>query len=173
RYEDPISEQQEVESVAKVAQIHDEILYFPQQYETIVGERGITLSGGQRQRTALARALLVDAPILVLDDALSSVDNQTATAILKSLSRGSYELMDSTTFANAFSKPSFEFVPSRRERKTIIFITHQLSAASAADRIFVVDNGQIVQAGTQIELLQQPGLYRNLWNQHQVEELLQ
>ena len=88
RYGDPVSEQPEVESVAKQAQIHPEILYFPQQYETIVGERGITLSGGQRQRTALARALLVDAPVLILDDALSSVDNQTATDILKNLSEG-------------------------------------------------------------------------------------
>lgn len=147
RYGDPISEQQLVESAAKQAQIHPEITYFPQQYETIVGERGITLSGGQRQRTALARAILVDAPVLILDDALSSVDNQTATAILRNLSSGT-------------------------QRKTVIFITHQLSAAAAADRIFVMDKGKIVQTGTQIELLQQPGLYRTLWSQHQVEELL-
>lgn len=88
RYADPVSEQQEVENAAKEAQIHQEISYFPQQYETIVGERGITLSGGQRQRTALARAILVDAPVLILDDALSSVDNQTATAILNNVSGG-------------------------------------------------------------------------------------
>lgn len=80
-YGDPIAEQSEIEIVAKIAKIHEEILNFPKQYETLVGERGITLSGGQRQRTALARALLVDAPILILDDALSSVDNQTATEI--------------------------------------------------------------------------------------------
>ncbi|BAZ23661.1 ABC transporter-related protein [Kalymmatonema gypsitolerans NIES-4073] len=147
RYGDPVSEQQEVEDAAKQAQIHQEISYFPQQYETIVGERGITLSGGQRQRTALARAMLVNAPVLILDDALSSVDNQTATAILRNLSGGT-------------------------QRKTVVFITHQLSAAAAADRILVMDKGQIVQTGTQIELLQQPGLYRTLWSQHQVEELL-
>mgnify|MGYP004471847109 CR=1 FL=1 len=147
RYGDPVSEQQEVEYAAKKAQIHQEISYFPQNYETIVGERGITLSGGQRQRTALARAMLVDAPVLILDDALSSVDNQTATAILRNLSGGT-------------------------ERKTVVFITHQLSAAAAADRIFVMDKGKIVQIGTQIELLQEPGLYRTLWSQHQVEELL-
>ncbi|MEC4815654.1 MAG: ABC transporter ATP-binding protein [Scytonema sp. PMC 1069.18] len=147
RYADPISEPQEVESAAKRSQIHPEIINFPQQYETIVGERGITLSGGQRQRTALARAMLVDAPVLILDDSLSSVDNQTATAILRNLSTG-------------------------QRRKTVIFITHQLSAAAAADRIFVMDKGKIVQIGTQIELLQQPGLYRQLWSQHQVEELL-
>ncbi|NWF61476.1 MAG: ABC transporter ATP-binding protein [Fischerella sp.] len=147
RYGDPVAEQQKVESSAKTAQIHPEIINFPQQYETIVGERGITLSGGQRQRTTLARAMLIDAPVLILDDALSSVDNQTATTILKNLSGGT-------------------------KRKTVVFITHQLSAAAAADRIFVMDKGKIVQMGTQIELLQQPGLYRTLWSQHQVEELL-
>ncbi|TFI54828.1 ABC transporter ATP-binding protein [Mastigocladus laminosus UU774] len=147
RYGDPLAEQQQVESSAKNAQIHPEILNFPQQYETIVGERGITLSGGQRQRTALARAMLVNAPVLILDDALSSVDNQTATAILNNLSGGT-------------------------KRKTVIFITHQLSAAAVADRIFVMDKGKIVQTGTQAELLQQPGLYRTLWSQHQVQELL-
>lgn len=147
RYGDPIREQENVETTAKLAQIHPEIMTFPQQYETIVGERGITLSGGQRQRTALSRAMLVDAPVLILDDALSSVDNQTATAILRNLSSGT-------------------------RQKTVIFITHQLSAAAAADRIFVMDKGKIVQIGSQIELLQQPGLYRQLWSQHQVEELL-
>lgn len=147
RYGDPVSEQQDVELAAINAQIHPEILNFPQQYETIVGERGITLSGGQRQRTALARAMLIDAPVLVLDDALSSVDNQTATQILKNLSGGT-------------------------QRKTVIFITHQLSAAAACDRILVMDKGKIVQTGTHLELVQQPGLYRNLWSQHQVEELL-
>ncbi len=147
RYGDPVSEQEDVETAAKQAQISSEIANFPQKYETVVGERGITLSGGQRQRTALARAMLVDAPVLILDDALSSVDNQTATAILKNLSKGA-------------------------QRKTVIFITHQLSAAASADRIFVMDKGKIVQTGTQEELIQQPGLYRTLWGQHQVEELL-
>ncbi|BAY13182.1 ABC transporter ATP-binding protein [Calothrix sp. NIES-2098] len=147
RYGDPIREQENIEIVAQQAQIHSEISNFPQQYETIVGERGITLSGGQRQRTALARAMLVDAPVLILDDALSSVDNQTATQILKNLSTGT-------------------------DRKTVVFITHQLSAAAAADRIFVMDKGQIVQMGKHLELVQQPGLYRTLWSQHQIEELL-
>ncbi|MEH2362235.1 ABC transporter ATP-binding protein [Nostoc sp.] len=147
RYGDPLSEQQQVESVAQLAQIESEINNFPQQYETIVGERGINLSGGQRQRTALARAMLVNAPVLILDDALSSVDNQTATQILKNLSGDT-------------------------ERKTVIFITHQLSAAAAADRIFVMEKGKIVQIGNHLELVQQQGLYRTLWSQHQVEELL-
>ncbi len=147
RYGDPISEQEQIESVAKLAQIESEIQNFPQQYETLVGERGITLSGGQRQRTALARAMLVNAPVLILDDALSSVDNQTATQILKNLSGGT-------------------------ERKTVIFITHQLSAAAASDRIFVMEKGKIVQIGNHLELVQKQGLYRTLWSQHQVEELL-
>ena len=147
RYGSPVSEHSEVEYAAKQAQIQAEILNFPQQYETIVGERGITLSGGQRQRTALARALLMDAPVLILDDALSSVDNQTATQILENLAEGV-------------------------RRKTVIFISHQLSAAATANRIFVMDAGQIVQTGTHTELLQSPGLYQSLWNQHQLEEIL-
>jgi ATP-binding cassette, subfamily B, multidrug efflux pump len=144
RYGDPASEQTEIEQAAKQAQIHPEILNFPQQYKTIVGERGITLSGGQRQRTALARALLVDAPVLILDDALSSVDNQTATQILQNLSEGT-------------------------QRKTVIFISHQLSAAAAADRIFVIDQGRIVESGTHGELLTKAGLYLSLWEKHKLE----
>ncbi|WP_299485008.1 ABC transporter ATP-binding protein [Acaryochloris sp. IP29b_bin.137] len=147
RYGNPLSDASEVEYVAKQAQIHDEVLNFPQRYRTIVGERGITLSGGQRQRTALSRALLVDAPILILDDALSSVDNQTATEILDNLSRGT-------------------------QRKTVIFISHQLSAAAIADQIFVMDKGEIVQMGTHETLVRQDGLYQTLWNQQKLEAQL-
>ncbi|MEQ8381833.1 MAG: ABC transporter ATP-binding protein [Coleofasciculus sp. A1-SPW-01] len=146
-YGAPGSEQPQIEQAAKQAQIHSEVLNFPQQYETMVGERGITLSGGQRQRIALARALVMDAPILILDDALSSVDNQTATQILANLATGV-------------------------DRKTVIFISHQLSAAATADRIFVMDAGKIVQMGTHSELIQRPGLYQDLWSQHQIEEVL-
>lgn len=146
-YGNPLAEQLEIEKAAKMAKIHDEILNFPKQYETLVGERGIQLSGGQRQRTALARALLVDAPILILDDALSSVDNQTATEILQNLKIGT-------------------------QRKTVIFISHQMSAAAMADRIFVMDQGQIIQTGTHTQLVAQKGLYQTLWNQNQLEELL-
>ena len=147
RYGKVYAELSEVELAAKQAQIHDEVLNFPQHYDTIVGERGITLSGGQRQRTALARALLVDSPILILDDALSSVDNQTATQILRNLSEGT-------------------------QRKTVVFISHQLSAAASADRIFVMDQGQIMQSGTHGQLLEKDGLYRTLWNQNKLEEAL-
>lgn len=146
RYGDPIAEPITVETAAKQAQIHPEILNFPRQYETLVGERGITLSGGQRQRTALARALLIDAPILILDDALSSVDNETATRILNNL--------------------------TTEPRKTVIFISHHLSAVANADRIFVMDKGEIVQMGTHEDLLLQHGLYQQLWNQQQLEAIL-
>jgi len=146
-YGDPYAEFSFIESSAKQSQIHPEILNFPRQYETIVGERGITLSGGQRQRTSLARALLVDAPVLILDDALSSVDNRTATEILSNLSAGV-------------------------EGKTVIFITHQLSAAAQADRLLVMDRGYIVQSGSHQELLEEEGLYQSLWKQHQLKEVL-
>ncbi|MEA5534349.1 ABC transporter ATP-binding protein [Crocosphaera sp. XPORK-15E] len=146
RYGDPIKEQFEVEYAAKQAQIHEEILNFPQQYETLVGERGITLSGGQRQRTALGRALLMNAPVLILDDALSSVDNKTATQILESL--------------------------SGEKKRTVIFISHQLSAAAQADRILVMEQGKIVQMGTHATLLNQQGIYQSLWKQHELKEVL-
>ncbi|TVQ42399.1 MAG: ABC transporter ATP-binding protein [Gloeocapsa sp. DLM2.Bin57] len=147
RYGKPWIDSSEVIYAAKQAQIHNEILNFPLQYQTIVGERGITLSGGQRQRTSLARALLIDAPILILDDALSSVDNQTATQILENF--------------------------SNTRGKTVIFITHQLAAAMNAERILVMDHGKIVQIGTHRELLQTQGLYLNLWQQNQLEAILQ
>ena len=147
RYGEPLAETSEVVQSAKQAQIHPEILTFPQEYDTLVGERGITLSGGQRQRTALARALLTEAKVLILDDALSSVDNETATRILNSLS-------------------------PTRAKKTVIFISHQLSAAAACDRILVMDQGKIVQNGTHLTLVQETGLYQSLWQQHQLKEVL-
>lgn len=147
RYGEPLAETDEVIQSAQQAQIHPEILTFPQEYETIVGERGITLSGGQRQRTSLARALLTDAKVLILDDALSSVDNETATKILNSLS-------------------------PTRAKKTVIFISHQLSAAAICDRILVMDEGKIVQNGTHETLIQESGLYQSLWQQHQLKEVL-
>ncbi len=145
RYGKPQAFDHEVEDFANKARIEQEILKFPQQYDTLVGERGITLSGGQRQRTALARALLVDTPILVLDDALSSVDNQTATGILNNLP----------------------------QNKTVLFITHNLSAASTCDRIILMDAGKIAQVGTHAELLAESQLYQKLWNQHKLESALQ
>ncbi|ANV85380.1 hypothetical protein AWQ21_14045 [Picosynechococcus sp. PCC 7003] len=143
----PGSDQPEIESSAQQAQIHHEILNFPRQYNTLVGERGITLSGGQRQRSSLARAFMIDAPVLILDDALSSVDNKTATEILDYLSHSP-------------------------QNKTVIFITHQLSAAAKGDRIFVMDHGKIVQTGIHEALINQEGLYKQLWEQNQLAEIL-
>ncbi|MGB7417513.1 MAG: ABC transporter ATP-binding protein [Thermosynechococcaceae cyanobacterium] len=146
RYGVPNYEQSDVEEAVQQAQLKDDVLTFPRQYQTLVGERGITLSGGQRQRASLARALIVDAPILILDDALSSVDNQTATQILQALAH---------------------------QQKTVVFISHQMSAAAMCDRILVMDKGTIVQEGTHAELLEQPGLYQSLWNKQKLEAALQ
>ncbi len=146
RYGVPELDNKTIQNAAEQAYLDSEIRYFPQQYQTLVGERGISLSGGQRQRTALARALILEAPVLILDDALSSVDNQTATRILSHL--------------------------AQQRDNTVIFISHQLSAAAQADRILVMDQGTIVQSGTHEELLQQSGLYQSLWQQHELEKVL-
>ncbi|MGF1459124.1 MAG: ABC transporter ATP-binding protein [Leptolyngbyaceae cyanobacterium] len=147
RYGEPLAELAEVQHAAKLSQIAPEIDNFPKQYDTVVGERGITLSGGQRQRSALARALILEAPVVVLDDALSSVDNQTATDILNNLKTGT-------------------------QNQTVIFISHQMGVAALSDRIMVMDQGKIAQIGTHDELVRQPGLYQELWEQHKLEEVL-
>jgi ATP-binding cassette, subfamily B, multidrug efflux pump len=145
RYGVPLVEQAEVKKAAMLAEIHDEILDFPDKYKTLVGERGIRLSGGQRLRISIARSMLINAPIIIFDNALSSIDNQVATKILKNLIKST-------------------------KHKTIIFITHQMSVATIADRIFVIEQGQIVQCGVHSELLCQSGFYRSLWNQQKLEE---
>ena len=146
RYGDPDADQSRVEQAAEQARLAADVRGFPDRYYTLVGERGITLSGGQRQRTALGRALLVQAPLLVLDDALASVDNNTAAEILSSI-RG-------------------------QQDRTVLMISHQLSAAAACDRILVLDEGRLVQEGHHNALLEQPGTYRRLWEREQAEEQL-
>ena len=146
RYGDPDAPDERVERAADQARLIQDVHGFPDGFRTIVGERGITLSGGQRQRTALGRALLVPAPVLVLDDALASVDNNTAAAILAS-------------------------IRSQADR-TIVMISHQLSAAAACDRILVMDNGRIVQQGHHNDLIHIPGVYRRLWEREQAAEQL-
>ena len=146
RYGEPSAALEAVEQAAIQARLEGDIRGFPDGYSTLVGERGITLSGGQRQRTALGRALLVQAPLLVLDDALASVDNNTAADILQS-------------------------VRSQQDR-TILMISHQLSAAAACDRILVMDSGRLVQQGHHNELVQQGGTYRRLWEREQAEQQL-
>jgi ATP-binding cassette subfamily B protein len=145
RYGDPQASQGQVEQAAREARLEADIRGFPDGYDTLVGERGITLSGGQRQRTALGRALLVDAPLLVLDDALASVDNNTAAAILRSV--------------------------REQERRTVLMISHQLSAAAACDRILVMEQGRLVQQGHHRDLVAVTGPYRRLWEREQAERL--
>jgi len=147
RYGDPEAGQERVETAAGQARLAGDIKGFPGGYATLVGERGITLSGGQRQRAALGRALLVDAPILVLDDALASVDNNTAAEILRSI--------------------------REQQGRTILMISHQLSAAAACDRILVLEDGQLVAEGHHDQLVSQPGTYRRLWERQQAEQQLE
>ncbi len=128
----------DIRRAATLACIHDNIMEFEKGYDTMVGERGVTLSGGQRQRLALARAILADPPILILDDALSAVDTETETMILEALR-------------------------SRRGRRTTIVIAHRLSTLMAADRIIVLEGGRVTQSGTHDQLRRQEGLYRRLW----------
>lgn len=131
-----------VEEAARKARVYDNIAEFPDKFETRLGERGITLSGGQRQRTSLARGMIKDAPILILDDSVSAVDAVTETEIM-------------------------ETIRDIRAGKTTIIIAHRISALKHADEIIVLDQGEIVQRGTHEELLSKDGLYRTL---HDIQE---
>ncbi len=146
RYGDPEAGMDRVEAAADQARLLDDVKGFPDGFDTLVGERGITLSGGQRQRTALGRALLMTSPLLVLDDALASVDNNTAAEILASV--------------------------RRQTQRTIVMISHQLSAAAACDRILVLEQGRLVQQGHHNELITVKGPYRSLWEREQAAERL-
>jgi ATP-binding cassette subfamily B multidrug efflux pump len=138
----------EIRRAAEAANIADEIESFPDGYNTLVGERGLTLSGGQKQRTAIARALIRSPRILVLDDALASVDTQTEDRILNHLR----EIM---------------------QGRTTIFISHRVSTVRNADRIAVLHDGQIVEYGTHEELIERNGYYTELYNKQLLEEELE
>jgi ATP-binding cassette subfamily B protein len=129
---------EEMVIAARTAAIHESIESFDDKYDTLIGERGVTLSGGQRQRTAIARAVLKEAPILILDDALSAVDTSTELSIL-------------------------DQVRQQRGKHTVIIIAHRLSTLMHADQIAVMEKGRIVQLGTHDELVAREGLYRRLW----------
>lgn len=122
-----------------VACIHENIISFPDGYETIVGERGVTLSGGQKQRSSIARALMKNSPILILDDALSAVDTDTEERILKNLKEN-------------------------RKGKTTILIAHRISTIQHADKIIVMHKGRIEESGSHQELLARNGLYKKLYD---------
>ena len=137
----------EVEAAAEGASLLQDINGFPQRFQTIVGERGLTLSGGQKQRTAIARAIIRNPRILILDDALSSVDTYTEERILNDLR----EIM---------------------RGRTTIFISHRVSTVRAADQIAVLHSGRIVELGTHEELLSLNGYYADLHNKQLLEEEL-
>jgi ATP-binding cassette subfamily B protein len=136
-----------VERAAELSRLSADVEQFPDRLDQMIGERGVTLSGGQRQRTALARAIVRDPRILVLDDAFSSVDSHTEREIRERLT---------------------EFLRGR----TAIVITHRLSAVADADRIFVLDEGRLVEEGRHAELLARGGLYAELWEAQRLREEL-
>jgi len=130
--------EEEVIEAAKMAVVHNNIINFNMQYETILGERGITLSGGQKQRVSIARAIIKDPAILMLDDSLSAVDTETEEAILNNL---------------------LEFC----KNKTTIIVTHRVSSAKNADKIIILDEGKIIQQGSHNQLVNQDGYYKELY----------
>jgi ABC-type multidrug transport system fused ATPase/permease subunit len=137
RYGDPNASAEQVEAAARIAQAHEFIMEMPRQYDTLLGERGLTLSGGQKQRLAIARAIVADPRILILDDAMAAVDPETEHLIRRAL-----ELV-------------------LRDR-TVFIIAHRLSTVKAADLVLVLEQGRITQAGTHDELLRQAGHYREI-----------
>ena len=138
---------EDVIQVCKEACVHDNIIDFPEQYETVVGERGVTLSGGQKQRCAIARALLKNAPILILDDSLSAVDTDTEDQILDNLKQ-------------------------KRQDKTTIMIAHRISTVKNADKILVLENGKKAEYGTFDELMALDGIFKEMYDKQQLEKQL-
>lgn len=136
---------QEIEQAARLAQVYDNIIEFPNKFETMSGERGVTLSGGQKQRVSIARALIKNPRILILDDCLSAVDTQTEEKILQGL-RGVMK------------------------GRTSIIISHRISTVEGADEIIVLDEGAIIERGSHEDLIRQDGLYRHLYLKQQLEK---
>lgn len=135
----------EIVEVAKDAVVHDNILGFTKQYDTVLGERGITLSGGQKQRVSIARALLKDPKIYLFDDCLSAVDTETEEEILRNLKKVSHE-------------------------KTTLIVSHRVSSAKNADKIIVLEDGKIIQQGTHVELNDTDGYYKKLYQDQLTEK---
>jgi ATP-binding cassette subfamily B protein len=144
----PDAPRDRIEAAAGIAQLTRDLASLPHGLDTRVGERGITLSGGQRQRAALARALLMDPKILVLDDALSSVDADTEEAILQGL-RG------------------------YMSRRTTFVVSHRVSTVLSADRIVFLEAGRVIESGTVVELLARDGAFARMHRQQQIERELE
>jgi len=138
QYGEPDASKKKVREAARLAQIHDFIMDLPQQYDTMVGERGLKLSGGEKQRVAIARTILKGPPILMLDEATSALDSYTEKEIQESLERVA-------------------------ENRTTLVIAHRLSTVVHADNIIVLEKGRIVEQGTHASLQQQGGLYAGMW----------
>ncbi|MBS7618604.1 ABC transporter ATP-binding protein, partial [Candidatus Bathyarchaeota archaeon] len=137
-YGKPNATYDEIEKASKIARIHDFIMSLPEKYDTVIGERGVTLSGGQRQRLAIARALILNPRILILDDSTSSVDSETEKEICEALK----ELI---------------------KDKTVFIVTQRLSTLKLADRIVVLDDGRVVEDGSHDELMAKNGLYTKIY----------
>ena len=137
-----------VSEYAKIAQVYDNIVEFPKQFDTVVGERGVTLSGGQKQRISIARALIKEPQVLIMDDSLSAVDTETEEAILQNLKR---------------------VFPG----KTVIIVSHRISTLQGADQILVLEEGQITQRGNHDQLVVEDGLYKELYQKQLLEEQIE
>ncbi len=146
-FADETFSREQVEEAARLALIYDNIMEFPGKFDTLSGERGVTLSGGQKQRMTIARALIKNPALLILDDCLSAVDTDTEEKILKGLRR---------------------FMAGRSS----IIISHRVSTVQDADEIIVMDQGRIVERGTHEELLKADGLYRQLHHKQQLEKII-
>lgn len=141
------ADQRQVEEAAKASCVYDDITGFPDQFQTILGERGVNLSGGQKQRVSIARALIRQAPILILDDCLSAVDTETERKILEGLK-------------------------SIRHNRTCIIIAHRISAVRDADEILVLENGEIAERGSHDELMANSGIYSRMYERQLLEDAI-